>query len=266
MIKLNTRFNIAGETVTTKEFMEIEGLSKDEAIRQLDFMVKSDFITIIPEKETKWERLMREAREKMAVEDKVAMIDKDKEQTKMNKRMKDMDTALVHDEVKILYPSLLKCQEDARAFYNELGLRDAPEVYESKDQDGYILVLRNITDEEFNAINKKIQTDDMVEGIVNTTTGVVEAVTDTADSLARNVVTPVAKITTRAAGKTGKIVGVTAMKAGANLINSSAEALREGKEELATSEDMLRARSEVRELGRNLKNLFGFKKKSSRIM
>lgn len=265
-LKLNTMLNIANEEVTVEDFMEIENLGFEEAVRQLEFMLSRDLIKIVPVDKTDWETLMAEVNERMTVEDKVEINRRDEEVKRQNSRLEANKNSYLHEEVKIKYSSLLTCQDDAKLFFNKLGLKEAPEIYEAEDGSGYILLLRNISEQEYMKINRKIQVDDAVEGTVEFAEKVIGSVGDSIDFTAKNLLTPTAKITAMTAGKIGKTVGTTTLKAGANLINSSARALKEGKAELSNDGDMLLARQELNNLGNSLKNLFGLKKKSSRMM
>lgn len=232
--------------------------------KRIVYMLDKQYAKPVLKEEDPIQKLIEQIDQELEGDDLLDEIIDDEEREFKNKRKEVASNSLLHEEIKLLFHSKLKAENDAIYYAEKLGLDYVPEVKEVKE--GYVVVFNDITEKELDFINRKVKTEDTVEFLVGTTSKVVETTADLVDFTAKNVFVPTAKVATVAGVKTAKTLTNTTVKAGANLINATAQAVKESKRELSVDKDLLTAKRELKGALKGIKGLFGIRNKSSRFI
>ena len=240
MLTQDSKIIVNGKTCTIPEFMEKFGLDDmDEALLIVEKLVQTGKARI-PENISKDTEMLKDAKEKVEFDNIVNAIEAEEEANKKYLREQSIKDKDVMD-ISLDYATTLEATK-AEAEINAMGIEDT-EITLKKG--AILLVIRNISQEEYVKIAKSYQRNKAISNVVNVTDKAFTSATDAINYGAENVVAPMAKIAGKAGMNIGKGLVHAGLQVGAGLVNNGAKAINETKIELATDKELLKAKKQL---------------------
>ena len=214
----------------------------DVACGIVDAFIKRGKAKLEEEVAVRQDKAMQKAMNEQKVIEAADLLDDLEDQTKdYAAEVKKVDRAL-YPKLEIVYPNQLKAMEDETFFRSKLRIKDT-EVVLKKGQ--IFLILRNVSDAEYNAINRHIATQSAVSNAVSTVNKGAESLTNTVDYAAKNVFAPVAKVGVKAGVNLGRTLFSTAFRAGAAVLTAGVQGVKDVAHDINHDPEVLRARREM---------------------
>lgn len=250
----NTKITYENKTYTVAEFQEICGANSIEnTIEIIEILIRKGKAKVATT-ETEKDKIAKLI-QKEAVHDIVQAIEQEETnyaKAKREESVSNVDLISIELDFKTTTDAL-----QAQAWINSLGIEDT----EIRIKKTIVLIVSNITPQEFTKIARRYNTDRVLQNGVELTGKALDGLTGAVNYATTNIVAPTAKLATKAGMDIGKAVIHTGTKIGAGVINAGVQTAKDLSVSMATDAEMLKAKSELKNASdtimRAFKNKFG---------
>lgn len=242
-IDTNQVMFFAGKKITIGEFIELYDM-KDESeeavsliLEKLEKKGKVKFLNIEEKSDEAFDAVAKE----LALEEKIARIEQDAEDSAVYAATKNKEGKLVYEEIEIDFPT--KKQATEMLEYCETKLKLEGEI--TKPEDVYVVTLFDVSESDLGAIKRRGIVESAGSIIVGATNTVSAGVLDTASFATERIVVPTAKAGIKTVLGLTKTLVKTGAATSSAVISGTSKNARAMKTELAEDEDVLRAKKEL---------------------
>jgi len=262
---LETKFLFLGQVTTLQEFADEycdgEVNTAREAIKILIKKGKIEFT----EKSSKQENvLMNVAKEEMLADIVNQFEEDDETKDKFTKDQK-RENRSKYASIELPFATVTDAQATENYIKDKFYLQTEIKVVGRQ----YILIVYDITDAEVNAIGRKFQLENLIDGTVNLVNKGVGGVAGAVDFTASRVLVPTLKVGANAGVAVAKTAVNTVAKTGSMLLTSIIKGTKQAKKELSSDREVLSAVNELVEtkdaIARQMNSLLNSTKTNSAI-
>lgn len=160
-----------------------------------------------------------------------------------------------YPSIEVDYPNLLKAQEQQAYFIKNLRLNPA-QIEISIRVNLVVMILKDITDAEYNFVNRTYKADKMIGTTLGFMEGGVNKVTGGIDYASTRIAAPIVQIGARAGVSVFKTIATTLAKVTSSTITAASQGAKTAAHEIRHDADILRAGREIIEAKDGIKRSF----------
>lgn len=240
------KYHLFGRIVTVQQFINenADALANadDQKIQAtIDVLVRKGHMKEVDTR-TKDEKKMMKAAQEELIRAAASGVEQQGEDLKDYKAELKRENRLSYEEIELDFPNATYamqfeefCKSTLRIKETEIRLRNGMAI----------LAVKNITDAELNAINRKYTADKVVSSTVGVMDKTAEGLTKAVDYAAKNVLTPVTSIAAKSGMSILKSLAGTVARTGATLVTAGSKGLRDTIHDIKNDPEILRANRDL---------------------